>query len=671
MTDWATACTPARVREVARRTPPLRGEVRRDDSAIEALARVVAPALAGGWWAPQIAEAFALPKPGRAGAFRMLVRLCFEDRVAQRVLLNHLQRTGPPAPPLTCAYVPGRGASAVTSWLHGAMAGGAFAGALDVVDFFPSVDRCALARRVGRCGLDPAARTVLTRCIEQRARGPTGLIETGLLQGALLSPWLSNLYLRPLDLALDPRRCRRYCDNLFVTGDGPGSVQRTLDHATAVLARLGLTVRRRPEWPADPWAGIEALGCQVDARGITPGRARRAAFLRRVQERLRQDRLDGAMTLVRGYLAYHRPMMPRGDTFVNTLEEVDDLLRRGRVDEALSRLQTMLDEPDEPDEPPRPPEFVGDPERHVRLHGARRQVIPRGLTPADRAAHATGVVALGVLPVDRQGRARLGVLDVDAPTPDDRDAAAEHTMQLAARLRNHGAPVVIEDTGGRGFHIWIPYDRPRDRSEIADELLALDRELPAPRDVRVEVFPGDADGDPHVRLPGGPHPRTGRVSRLVEASESTTGPHARRVLGRCSRLEAIARKAQTTGHLNHDERYSLAAILGHLGAEGERAVHEIISHCDNYDHETTQSFLDRRAPKPLGCRRLAERHPELPACDHCPPPRAPWGYPTPLTWARTPEATPEPRPTAPREDTLARLLAGVARSLARVRRNTP
>lgn len=82
--------------------------------------------------------------------FREVARLDFEDRVVQRALLTWLQRNVPAPPPVVCAYVPGRGAHPVIDWMHRALRAGSWCGGLDVVDFFPSIDRGRLMPSVSR-----------------------------------------------------------------------------------------------------------------------------------------------------------------------------------------------------------------------------------------------------------------------------------------------------------------------------------------------------------------------------------------------------------------------------------------------------------------------------------------------------------------------------------------
>jgi hypothetical protein len=76
----------------------------------------------------------------------------------------------------------------------------------------------------------------------------------------------------------------------------------------------------------------------------------------------------------------------------------------------------------------------------------------------------------------------------------------------------------------------------------------------------------------------------------------------------CVLLRHLADKATTTGHLDHSERLSILYSLGQLGERGKRAVHAIISACDNYDEAETSRQIARLSGLPIGCRRMREKH---------------------------------------------------------------
>lgn len=203
----------------------------------------------------------------------------------------------------------------------------------------------------------------------------------------------------------------------------------------------------------------------VDAFGISPGRRRRAALLRRLAAHMTNARDAAAAVLLRGYLNYHRPLADPEEPFMTDLDELDALLRAGRFREALARIDVLAAEAavdDEADEVDHTPALRGDPERHVALAGPRRRVVGRGLSARDAAAHARGERTLGVLPGDLAGarpRGRAG-RGPAARRPRGPGRGGDHRPR-ALRCGAHPRPRDGDrGFGGKGFHVWVPYRRP-------------------------------------------------------------------------------------------------------------------------------------------------------------------------------------------------------------------
>lgn len=673
--------------EIAAKLPRHRGEAALTPVEALALGRSLAPQLRAGTWQPAPATVFTLPKPG--GGSREVGRLARADRVVQRAVLSVLQGSLPGVfPPVVHSYVRGRGAIQLVSWLQRELVRGGYGWSLDVVDFFPSVLHAPLEAAVQRHVPWSAVRRLLGLAMRQPVSvgGRVYTPARGLLQGGLLSPWLSNLYLRDVDEQVARSGYRRYCDNLFLAGSLP-TVERTGRLLAELLRPLGLGVRFRPSWPVPAAKGLACLGYRVSAAGRRPAPEGRRRLVLRLLRRLRRGAVDSARALIRGYRAYF------GGGTTRTMEDVDALLRAGRFSEALRRLEEeherLAESPDAGDLEAEDAallvaEIGGDPARHGVAEGRIHRVEPRGLTAEDAVAHVRGDRSVGVLPLDRDGWAHVGVIDVDDGDP---HVNAADALRLADAVRRQGRPALVERTGGRGHHVWVPLDRPvpADAATAALEA-AVAAAGPAPEGVRRELFPSPPDGDPVVRFPLGRHPRTGERSVLLgPAGETLDGdglrrvlagprggdgeprvesPEALRVLTGCTLLGRLARKAVEVAHLGHHERYSLAATLGHVRG-GKEAVHAIIGWCDNYDHDVTQHFLERLAPRPLGCRRLKERHPELAGGCACPGAGDGVAYPCPVRFARLgPAGAPE---GARRPADIERLMRGLARSLERLR----
>jgi retron-type reverse transcriptase len=324
-----------------------------------------------------------------------------------------------------------------------------------------------------------------------------------------------------------------------------------------------------------------------------------------------------------------------------------------------------------------------------RAAGVRREftAVSRPLAPADVQGHLAGKIAVAVRPRLPDGTTTLGVIDLDGRTPPASAAVLAHAAAIASVARSWGWSVLVESTGGRGAHVWIPVAARMRADDLAHALDALLREAGTPGDgVHIERLPGpDAAPDLHVQpmtLPLGVHLETGGRSRLswgtglevaadlqglfaghandaslfLQAALTEAGVGERpgpaeaapvrladlgqgvvKVMEGCALLRHLDEKAAAVGHLDHAERLSVLYSLGHLGAPGERAIHALIGRCQNYDAAETSRQIARMTGLPIGCTRMREKHatPELLplCCCEFADVRRRGGYPTPVLHA--------------------------------------
>ena len=304
--------------------------------------------------------------------------------------------------------------------------------------------------------------------------------------------------------------------------------------------------------------------------------------------------------------------------------------------------------------------------------------------PTELREHLCGLRAMAILPRLPDGTSTLGVIDLDATEPAAHDAVLAYAEAVRSAARSRGLELLLEHTGGRGAHLWLPVDGKVPAGLVADTLSHLIGVAGTPgAGVRVEALPGrDHAPDLHeqaITLPLGVHPETGQPSHLLLSDGTAVGPellelgrvkpnhpsllgnldnHARtqaplaedrsealpawedlgapvaRMMSGCAILRHLAQKAAAVGHLSHAERLSLLYSLGHLGAPGERAIHAIISTCRNYDVLETSRQIAKLTGLPIGCTRLREKHGTEATC-RCDfeEVRRRGGYPTPLLHA--------------------------------------
>jgi hypothetical protein len=386
------------------------------------------------------------------------------------------------------------------------------------------------------------------------------------------------------------------------------------------------------------------------------------------------------------------------------LDEAERLATAGDflgAERAFEAARALREAP--PVSAPEEPEYVVDDEAldtYLGLFCAGQDTfesMPRGSTdrkefvrvaappgPVELREHLAGHSALAILPLLPDGCATLGVIDLDATEDGGHDAVLAHAEAVRSAARSRGLELLLEHTGGRGVHLWLPIDGRVPAGLVADTLSHLLRVAGTPgAGVRVESLPG-RDHAPDLReqaitLPLGLHPETRRPSHLVLADGTEVGeellelgrvkpndpsllgdlesvgrpdaplPEAKttelpaweelgapvaRLMGGCAILRHLAQKAAAVGHLSHAERLSLLYSLGHLGAPGERAIHAIIATCRNYDVLETSRQIAKLTGLPIGCTRLREKHGAEATCrcdfDDV---RRRGGYPTPLLHA--------------------------------------
>jgi hypothetical protein len=294
--------------------------------------------------------------------------------------------------------------------------------------------------------------------------------------------------------------------------------------------------------------------------------------------------------------------------------------------------------------------------------------------------------------MNEDNRVCLAVIDIDINqkalleyAKDEEESAKLHhlTHQDAVRIASVcddlAIPVLIEDSGYKGRHLWFFFASsiPAKLARIFLKFITEKAGKPS-GGIHWEIFPpidkvrGKGFG-PLIKLPMGIHKRTNRrclfldregnplsdqmmvlsqirhlASQKIEEILLTytvkpgssplkkeDSPLIASLLSGCTVINYLVNKARDTHYLNNSERITLLYTLGHLGQEGKDFLHKVISNCINYDYEYTEKQIKKMKSYPISCPRIKEKHEDIALdlgcnCNFKIPPN---GYPSPVLHA--------------------------------------
>ena len=235
-----------------------------------------------------------------------------------------------------------------------------------------------------------------------------------------------------------------------------------------------------------------------------------------------------------------------------------------------------------------------------------------------------------------------------------------------------GLKCYIEDTGHRGYHMWlffgewIPVRYIHMLSDYIEKfifkqniILQANNNFSNEGDISIEFFPNktrvkDGKMGQTIKIPLGYHIKTGNKSNFLDDDfkpiidyhmfldsiavfglksirkllgkvniSDNTGQREldtdismfrkidqgiTQVLNKCSLMRYLCQKAYKTGYLSHFERLSVLYVFGHMGDNGKEFVHTIMSYTLNYQYSITQKFISRIPAKPVSCIKLREQY---------------------------------------------------------------
>ena len=222
----------------------------------------------------------------------------------------------------------------------------------------------------------------------------------------------------------------------------------------------------------------------------------------------------------------------------------------------------------------------------------------------------------------------------------------EQTVQIQKVLDSHGFSSVIEDSGNKGYHLWIFLERQVFAGDLRKTLHNLETEfqLVDPR-LHWELFPKqdrvatDKLGN-LIKLPfqfhkvtnrrctfvnsafeaylpqtlpindiglitKAPKPRTNTIPKISGMARNSVSPHNMNFMfDKCSVLQRLIKTSDPglfEGTTGHTARLFLASLMIPFGGKGRDKVHEILSQANDYDESITNYQLDSVSGRPQTC----------------------------------------------------------------------
>ncbi|MFA0783435.1 CRISPR-associated primase-polymerase type A1 [Fervidibacter sacchari] len=595
--------------------------------------------------------------PKRSGGVRRLAILCVRDRIVQlalHIVLSSLWNKC--FAPCSYAYRPGRSALQAVAAVERARAvGKVWVVDADIESFFDSVPHAPLFALLEDWLPDEKVRQLVRLCVTATAPAQG----RGIAQGAPLSPLLANLYLHPFDEALSQAGYSliRYADDFVILCATRLQAEEALQRAERLLNGLGLRLNANKTRIVHWDDGFTFLGYVFTKDGKFPSEEAIASL----QERLAStdDEMKRRQILA-GWKGYFGDSLPDFDPSLlshivteEPVDTIDDAPWWSQEDESdrngtSSQIGLYRER------------FLGRPDvfaRYWQTKGRKGYApVRRPVSDEELVAHLQGQIVLGTYLLHPDGTTKALVIDIDGPESSKagQRAAFQVAMQMVAALQREGITPLWEDSGGKGYHLWLCFSESVPASAIRQWAVRwVDQFRPFPEGVLVEIFPKQdylAKGalGSLIRLPLGYHPDTGRKShwltlegqpskddwsilaetlpinpqtllsderqpksgKLDEFSQDLPEPPeliAPMVKG-CALIWGLVQKAKQMHHLRHVERLALLYTLGHCGEVGQTYLHQVIALCSNYNPRITERWIQRldEGHRPIRCSTLRE-----------------------------------------------------------------
>lgn len=225
--------------------------------------------LKGDSYKPQPVLQHKIPKAGQPGKFRKLGIPSIYDRVCQQALLNRLEPIFEAVfDESSFGYRKGRSTKdALRKVWKEIQDGNEWIVDADLEDFFGSVDHEKVMTLITQQVSDSRVLNIIKEMLKGGCMTEEGFVptETGVVQGGVISPLISNALLTPFDKEMRKRgyNLTRYADDWVATCKTKGEAEEVLRQATKVLTKLGVRLHPTKTRIVHVKDGFEFLGFKI------------------------------------------------------------------------------------------------------------------------------------------------------------------------------------------------------------------------------------------------------------------------------------------------------------------------------------------------------------------------------------------------------------------------
>lgn len=218
---------------------------------------------------PQPVLQHKIPKRGQPGKFRKLGIPSVYDRVCQQALLNRLELIFEPVfDESSFGYRKGRSTKdALRKVWKEIQEGNEWIVDADLEDFFGSADHEKVMTLLNQQVSDSRILNTIKNMLEGGCMTEAGFVpaETGVVQGGVILPMISNVLLTPFDkeMKLRGHKLTRYADDWIVSCRRLTDAKKALSQATKILAKLGVKLNSSKTRIVHVKEGFEFLGFKI------------------------------------------------------------------------------------------------------------------------------------------------------------------------------------------------------------------------------------------------------------------------------------------------------------------------------------------------------------------------------------------------------------------------